>query len=244
MMKMLKRIACLLTAAVMTTAAMPLNAAAERNLKNDATAVRSGKSQSIVFERDSDNGAFSWDERFYKIEADASGKLEIEYDGALEGFEAYLLDGEENRVTLADIGGKAKHEKGDSSLNESGNYFSAGWDGKTMKGSLEVKLPKKGTYYFRIYIPYGQFDGKLTLKFTYPDGSKTVEKVDYITIPMKNGETLQLGVEGSGDVTWSSSKKKIATVSDDGLVTAKKAGSTVITAKSGKSSKKVKIVVS
>lgn len=42
-MKMLKKIACLLTAAVMTASAIPLNAAAERDLKNDAAAARSGK---------------------------------------------------------------------------------------------------------------------------------------------------------------------------------------------------------
>ena len=50
------------------------------------------------------------------------------------------------------------------------------------------------------------------------------------------GECLRLKVTGSGKkVTWSSSKKKIATVTNKGKVTAKKEGKAVITAKvSGK----------
>lgn len=48
------------------------------------------------------------------------------------------------------------------------------------------------------------------------------------------GETLKLKVTGgSGKITWSSKNKKIATVSKDGLVTAKKKGDCTITAKRG-----------
>lgn len=48
------------------------------------------------------------------------------------------------------------------------------------------------------------------------------------------GETLKLKVTGgSGNITWSSNNKKIATVSKNGLVTAKKKGDCTITAKCG-----------
>lgn len=60
-------------------------------------------------------------------------------------------------------------------------------------------------------------------------------------------DTLSLGAAlsgGSGTVTWKSSKSSVATVSSKGKITAKKAGSTIITAKCGTSYKKVKIVVS
>ena len=58
------------------------------------------------------------------------------------------------------------------------------------------------------------------------------------------GQELNLELKGdSGAVKWSSSNKKVATVSKNGLVKAKKKGSTVITAKAGKKKYKCKITV-
>lgn len=58
------------------------------------------------------------------------------------------------------------------------------------------------------------------------------------------GETLKLKVSGgSGKLTWSSKNKKVATVSKDGLVTAKKTGDCTITAKKGKKKLTCKIKV-
>lgn len=55
---------------------------------------------------------------------------------------------------------------------------------------------------------------------------------------------MQLSTDG-GDkgITWSSSKSSVATVSSAGKVTAKKAGTTVITAKSGSGTAKIQIKV-
>ena len=58
------------------------------------------------------------------------------------------------------------------------------------------------------------------------------------------GQELNLELKGySGTVKWSSSNKKVATVNKNGLVKAKKKGSTVITAKAGKKKYKCKITV-
>ena len=61
---------------------------------------------------------------------------------------------------------------------------------------------------------------------------------------MKVGGTMQLSTDaGSTGITWSSSKSSVAAVSSAGKVTAKKAGTTVITAKSGSSTAKIQIKV-
>lgn len=58
------------------------------------------------------------------------------------------------------------------------------------------------------------------------------------------GRTKTLKVKNAkGTVRWSSSKKKVATVSSKGKVTAKKKGKTTITAKVGKKKYKCKVVV-
>lgn len=58
------------------------------------------------------------------------------------------------------------------------------------------------------------------------------------------GETLQLKLTGgTGKITWSSNKKATASVSKKGLVTAKKKGSCVITAKRAGKKYKCKITV-
>lgn len=61
-------------------------------------------------------------------------------------------------------------------------------------------------------------------------------------VTLKKGATIRLTVKGtSKSVKWSSSRKKVASVSKSGKVTAKKAGKATITAKFGK--KKLKCVV-
>ncbi len=58
------------------------------------------------------------------------------------------------------------------------------------------------------------------------------------------GKTAKLKVKNyKGTVKWSSNKKKTATVSKKGVVTAKKKGTAVITAKAGKKKLKCKVTV-
>lgn len=89
----------------------------------------------------------------------------------------------------------------------------------------------------QILVPAG--DGFVT---TAEAGEKVALNMKKATI--YNGETLQLELKGTTEkVTWSSSKKSVATVSKKGLVTAKKAGKTTITAKVGKKKYTCKVTV-
>ncbi|MDE6708961.1 MAG: Ig-like domain-containing protein [Oscillospiraceae bacterium] len=95
-------------------------------------------------------------------------------------------------------------------------------------------------------------NGKATLTATYPSKDSTEEisgssgKISYLTLEMEVGDTIRLGTvtePEDADVKWSSSKSSIATVSASGKVTAKKEGSTIVTAKCGSSVKNIKIIV-
>lgn len=83
-----------------------------------------------------------------------------------------------------------------------------------------------------------------------PSTKAAVETVQAATInekglSMKIGNQAQLRVEDAVESTkWSSSKKKVASVNGDGVVTALAKGKTVITAKSGKQKYKWKVNVS
>ena len=80
-------------------------------------------------------------------------------------------------------------------------------------------------------------------KLTYTDGSKIIEvtgiALDKTEIALKTGDTEKLTATVTPDnatdktVTWTSSDETIATVSEDGTITAKKAGTVTITAAAG-----------
>lgn len=64
------------------------------------------------------------------------------------------------------------------------------------------------------------------------------------TYKVHNSATLQLEIpDATGNATWKSSNKKVATVNKSGIVTGKKAGACTITAKIGKQTLKYKVKV-
>ena len=121
------------------------------------------------------------------------------------------------------------------------------WDSSTEIASATYTYDiKKGTYYIRIIsLDFYKNKGKLNVTATFPSSeTDSSSKISCITIPMKVGDTMQLTTDaGSTGITWSSSKSSVAAVSSAGKVTAKKAGTTVITAKSGSSTAKIQIKV-
>lgn len=70
-------------------------------------------------------------------------------------------------------------------------------------------------------------------------------KLNKTKLTLKQGEKKKLKVKKSGGkkIKWNSKKKRIATVSKKGLVTAKKVGKTTITAKVGKKTLRCKVTV-
>ncbi len=86
----------------------------------------------------------------------------------------------------------------------------------------------------------------VTIRADYPKASASAAKFNYLTISLKKGDTLSLGADmtGSGTVTWKSSNSSAVSVTSSGRVTAKGYGFAIITAKVGKTTKKIKIVVS
>lgn len=105
-----------------------------------------------------------------------------------------------------------------------------------------------GTYYLRVKRTDNEVWGS-TVSFTpsFKEAPAPAAKgeIGYLGVTLKKGSELQLGavMTEKGDVTWSSSKKTVATVSKTGKITAKKKGTAIITAKTGANSVKIKITV-
>ncbi|MDO5548623.1 MAG: Ig-like domain-containing protein [Eubacteriales bacterium] len=74
--------------------------------------------------------------------------------------------------------------------------------------------------------------------------AKTTVKLNTTSVVIRPGKTKTLKITGTKKkVTWSSSNKKVATVSSKGKITAKKYGVTTITAKVGSKKYKCKVKV-
>lgn len=182
----------------------------------------------------------------YKVELSKSGTLKLTVVSQTSSIFVQLLDkdGSEfigyDKINCA-TGNSTNHRKGFAWIT---------WDSglKKSKTTLEYNL-KKGTYFVRVIgFPHAKIAGKTSVTFTYPqDKSESSDsaKITSFTVTLKKGSTLQLGtiLSGDGTVTWSTSKKAVATVSSKGKVTAKSKGTAVITAKTGDSSMKITIKV-
>lgn len=97
-----------------------------------------------------------------------------------------------------------------------------------------------GLYYYDLgcsNMPSGDYTVKLTfdadVQFAFGvDVEKIVATISQKSLTLTAGFTKKLKVDNTTDtVTWSSNKKSVATVSSKGVVTAKKAGTATITAK-------------
>ena len=240
-MKIFKKIAAAFTAAVIAVSAcasMALTAAAD-SIYDTAKEIKSGQKVNSIYIGIGENAD-------YKVNVSESGRLTVDFYAGWKYCWLYLYDSNGNVVSNSDWQMNSGYI---NSWGEDGLEFE--WNEATEKINATVFYSvKKGTYYLRAYRSRYDGkggDGKLTLTATYPSATTSKAKISYITINLEKGDTLSLGAAlsgGSGTVKWSSSKPSVATVSSKGKVTAKKSGSTIITAKVGSSYKKVKITVS
>lgn len=147
---------------------------------------------------------------YYKITVPRSGKITFKWDSSDAGFASRTM----SMVLL------------DSKANTVAEYGDALYWGST-EGTAD--LEKGGTYYLHIKQTRDDaFIKDLYYTFT-PDLKPTIS----LKLTMKKGTSIQLGsiVENyDGKVTWTSTKKSVATVSSTGKVTAKKKGTTTIRA--------------
>lgn len=237
-MKITKKLMSVVIAAVMVIGALAVSVSAE-GIEDTAVDLSSGKKESFVL-----NGGSSKD---YKIKLSKAGTLTLNLTSQISTTKVYLYDSDGNTIDANDVSSTS------GSLD--GDYRTPVWLSwnKTMEkfvGKVQYEL-KKGTYYIRIERSYNSGNGKVTFTATYPSKdseeiSGSSGKISYLTLEMEVGDTIRLGTvtePADADVTWSTSKSKVATVSASGKVTAKKEGSAIITAKSGSSVKKIKIIV-
>lgn len=180
------------------------------------------------------------DEQVYRFDVAKSGtmkvKLAADYENSEDVQATLYKDSDDNDVEISNM----KLISG-SYCQTYDTYATIG-DETTAELSYKVT---KGTYYLRLF-KNNTNTGTISMTATYPQGSSNEGKISCLSLDLKKGGTLQLGavMAVDGNVTWTSSKTSVASVSSTGKVTAKGTGTAVITAKSGKNSVKVQIKVS
>lgn len=200
---------------------------------------------------------------YYKIKLTKGGDLRIDLTSACEETILYVYDESGNELSFSKS--KSTITKGGTDVcywyeDANGNDKTGlRWnkDAEQFKGKIIYGDLDKGTYYIgfrkggRCYHSSYSGQGKAKIKLTFPgeaaeeSGSAETKASPSLSVTLKAGETLPLGVaDADGTVTWTSSKKSIAEVDKNGKVTAKKAGSATITAQTGKTKLEINIVVS
>lgn len=175
----------------------------------------------------------------YKLKVEKSGKLKLSVKSEMNSFFIYLFNADGEAIANTDR--KMKTGKSCGDIGAEQFYCYADTDKGLFEGTLTFPV-EKGTYYIQLGKNSSSGGSSYTLTASFPTEEADSDPV--LTITAKKGETLTLGVDDTEDKTkWSSSKKSVASVNQDGTVTAKKKGSAVITAKTGKKSLKIKVVV-
>lgn len=247
-MRIAKRLLTLFMVIVMAMTAFSVTVSAA-SIEETAMSISSGKKYSTTL------NAYGV-EKDFKISVTKSGYLELNIVSKLERVDVTVYDSNGNKQTC--IKETIQSGKVDNNTNyswDTGNVYCL-WNNAVEKFSGILKYEvKKGNYYIRFERIYGGTENDISLTATFPSSSASSSssssststgKVSYITLTMSKGWSLQLGavVSPSGKkVTWKSSKKSVVSVSSNGLITAKKKGTAIITAKCGSSTKKIKIIV-
>ena len=236
-MKIFRKIAAVLSAAVIAVSAcasMAVTAGAD-SIYDTAKAISSGKSVSTILPA-------YYDTADYKVTVSGSGTLKFSIESHMYRLAMEVYDSNGNLLsTIANTTTSGES----SSIGKEMHYMNWNDTIEKFKGTVSYSV-KSGTYYIRFYRYATSGNGKVTFTATYPTGSSSKAKINYITLNLSKGDSLSLGADmtGSGTVTWKSSNSSAVSVTSSGRVTAKGYGSAIITAKVGKTTKKIKIVVS
>ncbi|MGN1108543.1 MAG: Ig-like domain-containing protein [Oscillospiraceae bacterium] len=237
-MKKVKRILALVLAAVMMMTVLSATSFADQY--DSAKALTSGKAVSGELARDNSIT--------YKFTTNKEGTLKFDYSTSIKWLEVRVFDedGAEISVDTLDV------KVGKIIAGGEGNKFiDTEWNSSTQKTTASATFNVgKGTYYIKLWSPLSYSLSMNTesaaYKFTatFPSSTKTTE-FSYLGITLKKGATMQLEAVNADakNTTWTSSKKKVATVSSTGKITAKKAGTTIITCKCGDVTVKLKVTV-
>lgn len=236
MRKLLRKIAAVVATAAIAVSAMVVTTtiAGADSIYDTATSISSGKAVSTTL--------YSYkDCADYKIKVTGKGLLKLNLTAQMGALKIYVYDSDGNKVSTSDeniLSGKWGFD-GNSTWYE--------WNDTVEKFKAEISYPvNKGDYYIRYDRRNDYGNGKLSFTATFPSTTVAKAKISYLTLELTKGSSIKLGavVSPSGSaVTWKSSKTSVATVSSTGKVTAKAKGTTIITAKSGTSTQKIKIIV-
>ncbi|MCL2054448.1 MAG: Ig-like domain-containing protein [Oscillospiraceae bacterium] len=171
--------------------------------------------------------------RYYKITIPADGSITFRNADSSGG--AYSSTG--LYLRLLNENAEAIIRPGYSSTNMYANIYIMG-----QNSSYSYTNLKRGTYYLNIYNS-GNVDNRYVNDFYYtftPDDPKYNETqpaannnaaVLRITVTMYNGDVLELGTTvGADRARWRSSRSTVASVSSNGLATARSAGTAIIEA--------------
>lgn len=235
-MRKIRKLLALLLVAVITVTAVSVTSFASPY--DEAIAIDSGE----TVEGTIDPG----ESIYYEITTKSSGTLTVTWSYGSIWSCLYVYDEDGAYIPVETLEIKAGRLR---SGGEGEDSIEGKWSGASEKFSVTSTYKvTKGTYYIQCedgssYSKDGDHKSKLTV--TYPTEEKEV-KISYLGLTMKKGDTLQLSAiltGGKEKTTWTSSKKKVASITSSGKVTAKKKGSTIITAKCGDSVVKLKITV-
>ena len=241
MKKLLKKIAAVITTAAIAVSAMVVTSATAGadSIYDTATSISSGKAVSTTLYSNGDCAD-------YKIKVTKNGELKLNVSAQIEYMNIYVYD--ENGTIIAPS--ETNSISGTIGYNKmTHHYVYCHWNGTVEKIQGEVSYPvNKGDYYIRFEKENKQWavkgNGKLSFTATFPT-TATNPKISYLTLELTKGSSIKLGavVTPTGSaVTWKSSNSSVATVSSTGKVTAKAKGSAIITATSGTSNQKIKII--
>lgn len=248
MMKIAKKIISAVFAAVLMMCTLGISvSAAKDSIYYTAAELPSGEEQSFTLKA---FGTGSGEEikRAYKVYLSKSGTLTVDINSNMRMGILSLYDDKGNLIECSEY----DFDAGRGSVKI--NALTCIWNEFTENFECTVKyeLPK-GTYFIEFQCRLLYSTGETTLSATYGSDNndsdphnKQAVKMSCLTLEMEVGDTIRLGAvvePADADVEWSSSKTKVATVSQSGKVKAKKEGTAIITAICGDQVLTIKIIV-